>query len=96
MSDIEEVKEEKAKELQEEGSKVKVYTTPTCPYCKKLKQWLEEEEIDYKEFNVAENREKAKEMIQKSGQQGVPQAEVDGQIVVGFRPQKIQNLIDGG
>ncbi|MFB6190449.1 MAG: glutaredoxin family protein, partial [Candidatus Nanohaloarchaea archaeon] len=51
---------------------IQVFTTPSCPYCTKVKQWLEENDYDYDEYNVAENREKAKEMIERTGQRGVP------------------------
>lgn len=75
---------------------IEIYTTPSCPYCGKLKQFLNDEGLDYKEYNVAENREKAKEMIQKTGERGVPQTIVaigDGkEAIVGFQPQKIKQL----
>ncbi len=80
------------------STEVNVYTTPSCPYCVKIKQWLNEEEIEYSEHNVANDQEKAKEMIQKTGQRGVPQTIVkkDGEetAIVGFQPQKIKQLIE--
>ncbi|MFP4230161.1 MAG: glutaredoxin family protein [Candidatus Nanohaloarchaea archaeon] len=72
---------------------VEVFTTPTCPYCTKVKQWLDENGYDYEEYNVAENREKAMEMIEKTGQKGVPQTFIGEEAVVGFRPEKIQKLV---
>ncbi|MDY6771692.1 MAG: glutaredoxin family protein [Candidatus Nanohaloarchaea archaeon] len=75
-------------------NQIEIFTTPSCPYCAKLKQWLDEEGIDYTEHNVAANRKKAKEMIQKTGQQGVPQTFVGDQAVIGFQPEKIKALID--
>ena len=72
---------------------IEVFTTPSCPYCTKIKDWLEEEGYDYTEHNVAEDKEKAKEMIQKTGQRGVPQTLVGGEQVVGFQPDKIEEVI---
>jgi len=77
---------------------INVYTTPSCPYCVKIKQWLDQEKIEYEEHNVAENQEKAKEMIQKTGQRGVPQTVVrkneEETAIVGFQPQKIKQIVE--
>ncbi|MFB6100735.1 MAG: glutaredoxin family protein, partial [Candidatus Nanohalobium sp.] len=73
---------------------IQVFTTPTCPYCTKIKDWLDEEGYDYEEHNVADDREKAKEMMQKTGQRGVPQTFVGDEAVVGFQPEKIQKAIE--
>ncbi len=76
---------------------ITVYSTPSCPYCVKIKEWLNSEDLDYTEHNVAEDQEKAMEMIKKTGQRGVPQTivEKDGEesVVVGFQPQKIKELV---
>ncbi len=71
-----------------------VYSTPTCPHCTQVKNFLDANNIDYKEYNVAENTEKAQEMIQKTGQRGVPVTEVDGEIVVGSNTRKLKKLLD--
>ena len=73
---------------------IKVFTTPACPYCTKIKQWLDENDHDYEEYNVAENREKAKEMIERTGQKGVPQTFIGDEAVIGFQPDKIQEAIE--
>lgn len=73
---------------------IEVFTTPSCPYCGKVKQWLDENGYDYEEHNVAENQEKAKEMIQRTGQKGVPQVFVGDDEVVGFRPDKLEKIIE--
>ena len=65
--------------------KVVVYSTPTCPYCNMVKEFLKEKSIPFEDVNVAEDMEKAKEMIEKSGQQGVPVVEIEGKIIVGFQ-----------
>ena len=73
--------------------KVIVYSTPTCPYCKRAKDYLSQKGIPFTEVNVAADREKAKEMIQKSGQMGVPVIEIDSDMVVGFNQSKIDELL---
>ncbi|MEM2139089.1 MAG: glutaredoxin domain-containing protein [Candidatus Woesearchaeota archaeon] len=75
-------------------SKVKVYTTPTCPYCYMLKDYLRANKIDYEDVDVSNDYEAAMEMIQKSGQRGVPVADIDGNIVVGFDQQRIARLLN--
>ena len=70
--------------------KVVVYSTPTCPYCKRAKDYLSRKGIPYTNINVAQDREKAKEMIQKSGQMGVPVITINGEVIVGFN----QTLLD--
>ena len=59
--------------------KVTVYSTPTCPFCIRAKQYLKENKIQFTEIDVSEEHEKAQEMIDKTGQMGVPVIEIDGQ-----------------
>ena len=73
--------------------KIKVYSTPSCPYCHMLKDFLKEKGLEYEDINVAEDREKAQEMIEKSGQMGVPVIEIGNEIVVGFDRAKIEELL---
>lgn len=61
-----------------------IYSTPTCAYCKMVKEYFREKNVAYTEFNVAVDIEKAQEMIDKSGQMGVPVIDVGGKIIVGF------------
>ncbi|HAF71568.1 MAG: Glutaredoxin-like protein, YruB-family [Acetothermia bacterium 64_32] len=70
-----------------------VYTTPTCPWCQAVKQYLEARGIPYREVDVAADAQAAMEMIRKSGQQGVPVVEIDGEIVVGFDRGRIDALL---
>ncbi|MBD3296418.1 MAG: NrdH-redoxin [Candidatus Omnitrophica bacterium] len=72
---------------------VMVYSTPTCPYCKKAKQYLKENDIEFEDIDVSEDQEKAREMSEKSGQMGVPVVEVDGEFVVGFDKGKLDSLL---
>jgi glutaredoxin-like YruB-family protein len=64
--------------------KVTVYSTPTCPWCQKVKEFLKENNVAYHEINVAADHTAAQDMIEKSGQMGVPVIDIDGQIIVGF------------
>jgi len=73
--------------------KVIIYSTPTCPYCKMAKDYLSRKEIPYIDINVAQDKEKAKEMIDKSGQMGVPVIIIDGEIVVGFNQALLDKLL---
>lgn len=75
-------------------TEIQVFTTPTCPYCDKLKSWLDEEGYDYESYDVSSNKEKAREMIEKTGQRGVPQTFIGDEAVVGFRPEKIEEIVD--
>ena len=73
--------------------KIVIYSTPTCPYCKRAKDYLSQKGIPYTDINVAEDTDKAKEMIQKSGQMGVPVIVVDDEVIVGFNQGKLDELL---
>ena len=72
---------------------VTVYSTPTCPFCIRAKQYLKENNVQFTDIDVSEEHEKAEEMINKSGQMGVPVIEIDGQIIVGFDKEKIKETL---
>ena len=72
---------------------VKIYSTPTCHFCHMAKDFFEEEGVQYSEYNVAEDTEKRTEMVEKTGQLGVPVIEIDGQVVIGFNEARIQELL---
>ncbi|MBD3388331.1 MAG: NrdH-redoxin [Candidatus Altiarchaeales archaeon] len=74
--------------------KIKVYSTPTCPWCKKLKGWLDEKGVKYEDFDVSSDHEAAREMIEKSGQMGVPQTDIGGKVIVGFDPDSIEKELE--
>lgn len=73
--------------------KIKVYSTPACPYCYALKSYLKDRGFEFEDIDVSLDREAAKEMIMKSGQMGVPVADINGQIVIGFDREKIDELL---
>lgn len=66
------------------AKKVKVYSTPTCPYCKIAKQFLADKQIAFEDVDVSKDQAAAQEMINKSGQMGVPVIDIEGKIIVGF------------
>ncbi|MBI4114335.1 MAG: thioredoxin family protein [Candidatus Niyogibacteria bacterium] len=73
--------------------KVSIYTTPTCQYCKMAKEFFKQHNVQYEEFHVATDAEKRNEMIERSGQMGVPVIDIDGNLIVGFDQTKISELL---
>lgn len=70
-----------------------VYSTPTCTWCHKAKDYLRDHQIEFKEVNVAEDYTAAMEMVQKSGQRGVPVLDINGTIIVGFNQPAIDRTL---
>ena len=75
------------------ANKILVYSTPTCPYCVRLKQYLTENKITFEDYNVGADKAKADEMVQKSSQMGVPVIDIDGKIIIGFDKPKIKEAL---
>lgn len=73
--------------------KVQIYSTPTCSYCHMAKDFFNKNNVSYEDFNVATDMEKRKEMVEKSGQMGVPVILIDGELIVGFDKAKISGLL---
>ncbi len=73
---------------------VTVYTTPTCPWCTTVKNFLRKHGVRYTEVDVASDQNAAQSMVSKSGQQGVPQTEINGEMVIGFDQTKLNRLLD--
>jgi glutaredoxin-like YruB-family protein len=73
--------------------KIKVYSTPTCPYCHLAKEFLKEMNVDFEDIDVSQNEEAAQEMIEKSGQMGVPVIDIDGEIIIGFNRAEIERIL---
>lgn len=74
--------------------KVIVYGTPTCHFCHMVKDFLDEKKVEYEYINVAADREKLQEMVDKSGQMGVPVVQIgDDEMIVGFNQAKISELL---
>ncbi|MFH1611756.1 MAG: glutaredoxin domain-containing protein [bacterium] len=74
--------------------KIKLYSTPTCPYCETLKKFFNEKGFEYEEIDVSDNDEAREEMIKKSDQMGVPVLEIDGEVIVGFEKKRIEELLE--
>ncbi|MCX5703255.1 MAG: glutaredoxin family protein [Candidatus Omnitrophica bacterium] len=72
---------------------VKIYSTPTCPWCIRVKQFLNENNIAFENVDVSSDQVAAEEMIQKSGQMGVPVLDIDGEIIMGFDKEKITQAL---
>lgn len=70
-----------------------IYTTPTCPYCGMAKNFFKRNNIKFKEIDVSKDYKAAHEMIEKSGQMGVPVIDIDGQIIVGFNRPAIEKAL---
>jgi glutaredoxin 3 len=75
---------------------ITVYTTPTCGYCRHLKSYLEQRGVEYTERDVSVDRDAAEEMVQRSGQMGVPVTVIGDQVVVGFDRARLDSLLGNG
>ena len=75
------------------AKRVIVYSTPACPYCIRLKQFLKEHNVAFEDNDVATDRAKAQEMMRASGQMGVPVLDIEGEIIVGFEKEKIKSAL---
>jgi len=72
---------------------VKVYSTPTCPWCIRAKQFLKDNNIEFQNLDVASDKIAAEEMVKKTGQMGVPVIDIEGEIIIGFDKEKIKQLL---
>ena len=72
---------------------VKIYSTTSCPYCVRAKQFLKENNITFDDIDVSANQAAGEEMIRKSGQMGVPVLDIDGEIIVGFDKERIKQAL---
>lgn len=73
---------------------ITIYSTPSCVYCNMTKKFFQSNNIAFTEFNVASDLDKRKEMIDKSGQMGVPVLDIGGEIIVGFDEARIKTALD--
>ena len=75
------------------NKKVKVYSTPICPFCVRAKQFLKDNAVSFEDIDVSINHDAAQEMIKKSGQMGVPVIDIEGEMIVGFDKDKIKKAL---
>lgn len=73
--------------------KIKVYTTPTCPYCIRLKQFLKENNLVFEDIDVSADRAAADEIVDRTGQMGVPVVDIEGELIVGFDRGRIKQAL---
>jgi glutaredoxin-like YruB-family protein len=70
-----------------------MYTTPSCTYCRKAKDYFRQNRIPFTEYDVARDQRRAEEMVRKSGQMGVPVIDVNGRVIVGFNQPEIERAL---
>ncbi len=75
---------------------IKIYTTPTCPYCEMVKDFLKKRNVGYEELNIADDEKARQEMIDKSHQLGVPVIDINGVIIAGFNRSEIEKALTSG
>lgn len=75
---------------------VAVYYTPSCSYCRMVKDWLRNRNIRFEEYNVASDLARADEMIRKTGQMGVPVTDLNGRLVIGYNVPELERALRQG
>lgn len=75
------------------AKKVKIYSTPTCPYCIRAKQFLKENAVVFEDIDVSRDQDAAQDMIKRSGQMGVPVVDIEGELIVGFDKERIKKSL---
>ncbi|MBT3314180.1 MAG: NrdH-redoxin [Anaerolineae bacterium] len=73
--------------------RVIMFSTPTCTYCKKAKKYFREKQIPFREVDVSRDQAAARDMVKRSGQQGVPQIQIGSKMIIGFDRPKIDRLL---
>ncbi len=73
--------------------KVKIYSTPACPYCLQTKEFLKQNNVDFEDIDVSADKQKVQEMVNISGQMAVPVLDIEGEVIVGFDKSKIQQIL---
>ena len=73
---------------------VTIYTTPTCVYCKMAKEYFKTNNVAYTEKDVATDAAARQEMMDRSGQMGVPVIDINGELIVGFNKEKLAELLE--
>jgi glutaredoxin-like YruB-family protein len=84
-------RERKAERMERQN--IIVYSTPTCPWCDRVKQYLHSKDLIFTEINVASDPVGASEMVKKSGQRGVPVVDINGNIIIGFNQAEIDKFL---
>jgi glutaredoxin-like YruB-family protein len=80
--------------MDKKPKRVIVYTTPSCSFCGNLKTYLHEKGVEFEEYDVSKDQEKLKEMLRKTGSGSVPVTDIEGKVIVGFDPEKIEKALN--
>jgi len=91
--EIDEIRMKKIEAIKKKEPEVMVYSTPDCPYCTMAKSYLAGKGVKFIDYDVSKDKDKAQEMVSKSGQGGVPVLQINGRILVGFDRQGIDNAL---
>ncbi len=75
------------------AKKAIIYTTPTCPYCNSAKEFFKQNNVNYEEIDVTKDPKLVDEMVNKSGQMGVPVIDVEGTIIIGYNREKLKKAL---
>lgn len=75
-------------------AKVKVYSTPECPYCRMVKEFLKKKGVEFEDIDISCDEEEAKELFQKSGRLDVPPTEINGKMILGFNKEALEKEIN--
>lgn len=81
------------KKTEGKSRRITVYSTPSCPWCTTLKNYLRQHQISFRDVDVSRDMQAAQDLVRRSGQRGVPQTDIDGQIIVGFDKARINQLL---
>ncbi|MBU0456569.1 MAG: glutaredoxin domain-containing protein [Nanoarchaeota archaeon] len=73
---------------------IKIYTTPTCLWCEKAKEWFKKKKLKFTELDITEETTYRTEIIEKTGQLSIPVIEIEGNIIVGFDEKEIEEVIE--
>ena len=84
----------KAKADGKTTKQVTVYSTPTCSWCNALKAWLRKNGVPYSDIDVSRDEKAARDLVRRTGQHGVPQTEINGQIIIGFDQSRLKELLE--
>lgn len=77
-----------------ETKKVEIYSTDTCHFCHMAKDWFKANNVPFTDYNVGTDIEKRKEMVELTGQMGVPVIKIENELVIGFNPEKLAKILE--
>lgn len=78
---------------QQRRHRVLVFTTQTCPWCTRVKSYLVQQRVPFREIDVSRDASAARDLVRRTGQMGVPVVEIDGSSVIGFDKSRIDQML---